>query len=192
MSRATVPAQEWGTLRVARLVRGLERLIERENRAALAALRRGLGKEPGGAPEMFPIIVPLLPAARLRRRDEACAYLIASLFGMHPRSWKAEGSGRRSRNLGASLRQLRQRTESEGPQRRFVALLNSDADDLGHRLRDVIGLLRDAGLPVDWEQLTRDILAWERADREVQLRWARAFWGEEREPSEAGASVDEA
>ena len=36
----------------------------KENRGALAALRRGLGRPPGTAPEMYPYVVPWLPEDR--------------------------------------------------------------------------------------------------------------------------------
>lgn len=87
------------SLNIPRLVWGLEALVPRDgpegarkgNRAALAALRRGLGKAPGEAPDVFPVLLPLLPEEQLWPRDESVAYLIASLFALHPLSWP-EGS----------------------------------------------------------------------------------------------------
>lgn len=180
MSEAAIRVEERTSLNVPRLIRGLQALVEPEeriDRAALAALRRGLGKEPGEAPEMFPVIVPLLPG-RLWPWDETCAYTIAALFAMHPSMWRGAESGRWTRHLGASLRRLRDITDSDGPERRFVALLNSDRDDLPEHLRGVIAHLRSKDVPVDWTQLAYDLLAWDRADREVQRRWAGGYWGQ--------------
>lgn len=39
-------------------VDALNRLVAREDRAALAALRRGLGKPPGTVAEMYPLVEP--------------------------------------------------------------------------------------------------------------------------------------
>lgn len=182
MSERVVRAEEeWQSLNVPRLMRGLQALVEDEDRidrAALAALRRGLGKRPGEAPQMFPVLIPLLPPGRLSSWDETCAYTIAALFAMHPAMWHGETSGRWTRNLGASLRRLREATDSEGPERRLVALLNSDDEDLAEHLRGVIALLRSADIPVDWQQLAYDLLNWNRTSREVQRRWARLFWGQ--------------
>lgn len=183
---------------VERLVRGLERLAEREDRAALAALRRGLGKAPGEVAIVFPVLVPLLPEGWLRPWHEQVAYLIPSLFALHPASWRGDGDGRWQRNFGASLRQLADQVDSAGPERRFLALLDADADNVGDHLRGLVALLANAKspVPVDWRQLTRDLLDWGRPDRPVQRRWADAFWprvveAEEERPDDEG-SGDEA
>ena len=180
MSEMSVHSDEPRRLSVPRLVAGLQALIEpdeRVDRPALAALRRGLGKRPGEAPEMFPVLIPLLPPGRLWPWDETCAYTIAALFAMHPAVWRGAEEGRWRRNLGASMRRLREATDSEGPERRMVALLNSDGDDLPEHLRGIVALLRSADVPVDWTQLTHDLLRWNRESREVQRRWATAYWG---------------
>lgn len=185
---------------VPRMIRGLERLAPRVgpdgkeigDRAAMAALRRGLGKAPGEAPEMFPVLLPLLPQEGLSRRDEWVAYLVASLFALHPLSWP-EAAGERGRHdLGASLRRLAEQTDSEGPERRLVALLNSEPDDLPHHLRGIISLLRAAKtpVPVDWVQLAWDLRRWDDRERTVQRRWATSFWGGRRdEASNAGKTA---
>ena len=189
MNQMAAERAEWQRLNVPRLISGLRRLAEpeeRADRAALAALRRGLGKRPGEAPEMFPVIVPLLPGGRLRTWDETCAYTVASLFALHPTTWDGADDGRWSRNLGASLRRLREQTDSAGPERRIVALLNSDDADLAEHLRGIVSLLASKKIPVDWQQLAFDLLAWGRSDREVQRRWADAYWGQRAAPADAG------
>lgn len=164
-------------LRVGRLVGGLERLSEREDRAALAALRRGLGKPPGAAAEMFPVLVPLLGDQPLWSWDEQCAYGVASLYALHVASGRGEGTIRHSGNLGASLNQLAKATESDGPERRFVALLNSDRKDMFEHLRSIVSLLKAHDIGIDWFALTSDVLRWDLPDRRVQRRWATEFWG---------------
>jgi len=37
---------------------------------------------------------------------------------------------------------------------------------------------------INWEQLRKDLLAWEHPDRYVQKSWARGFWGYQPESSE--------
>lgn len=166
------------SLNPARLIAGLERLSEREDRAALAALRRGLGKEPGEAPEMFPVLVPLLAGERLWPWHERAAYMVASLYATHPAGWSGEGDGRWDRNLGASLRRLDRERDSAGIERRLASMLNADSDDLGDHLRRAVALLRTSEIPIDWRRLSADLLAWGRPDREVQRRWATSFWGD--------------
>ena len=170
----TTPVQD----HEARFVESLEKLVSSENRGALAALRRGLGKRPGTAPEMHRLIVPYL-RSNSRPDEDARFYLLASLFA----SWHQGSSGgeqRVSDHLGESLAVLKKKEESssESLEKRFEALLNCHADDLPTHLRHMIALLRGKGVPVGWLQLLRDLRFWDHPDRLVQRRWARAFWAD--------------
>jgi CRISPR system Cascade subunit CasB len=194
MNETSAHVEEPRRLNVPRLIRGLQALVEREDRIdrpALAALRSGLGKRPGEAPQMFPVLVPLLPPGRLWPWDETCAYTVASLFATHPAPWRGAGDGRWDRNLGASLGKLRDASDSEGPERRLVALLNCNANDLSEHLRGVIALLRGKDIAVDWQRLAYDLLDWDRPSREVQRRWATAFWSRpEQMPAAPSGTAD--
>lgn len=154
----------------------LQGFVEREDRAPLAALRRGLGKEPGEASEMFPYIVPWVRTVTSFRRERAY-YLIASLFALHQRSWPASGNSSRTTNLGASMAWLARTVESGSLAKRFVALLNSHEDDLPDHLTRIITLLKAHDIPVDWAQLLHDVQGWYLLSRTVQRDWARGFWG---------------
>jgi CRISPR system Cascade subunit CasB len=158
----------------ARFVARLRGLAETEDRGALAALRRGLGKPLGEAAEMYPYIVPWVPEDA-SRWEEDCFYLVGALFAWHPQHWTRDRGGGIQTNFGASLERLRRATESA--ERTLVALLNSQRDDLPSRLRRAVGLLRSHDVPVDWAQLLRQLRAWDAPDRRVQRAWAGAFWG---------------
>lgn len=159
------------------------------DRAALAALRRGLGKPPGTAIEMYPYVEPWVGD---ERPDVVRAYyLVASLYALHPRSWRDEKG---DSNFGASLSRLKQALarrgrSAEGVERRFVALLNSHADGLATHLRHAVALLRQEDVPVDWPRLVADVRAWEHPLRGVQRSWARVFWGHP--AAEDGAVTEE-
>jgi CRISPR system Cascade subunit CasB len=165
-------------------------LAEAEDRAALAALRRGLGKSPGEAAELYPYVVRWVPDGA-GEDEEAAYYLIASLFALHPAPWPEDGSPSWRRNLGASLARLAAEPDrQEAVERRFVALLNAHRDDLSNHLRRVVGLLKAAKaaeIPVDWAQLLTDVRWWDGSERRVQRRWARAFWGSTEDTEEAAA-----
>jgi CRISPR system Cascade subunit CasB len=148
----------------------LEGLRDREDRGALAALRRGLGQSPGSTPEMYRYVVRWVPADAAPYR-EASYYLAAALFASHP---APGGNG----NLGAAFRSsLQADQDAAAVERRFVALLAAHRDDLAFYLRQAISYLRAKEVPVDWHQLFGDLLAWPHQDGYVQKRWARAFWG---------------
>ena len=78
----------------------------------------------------------------------------------------------------ASLRRLADQSgdDANGMERRVVALLNAEFDQLPTVLRHAVSLLRGSEIPVDWEQLIRDLNQWDETDRSVQKRWARAWW----------------
>ena len=156
-----------------RFVAALRRLADNEDRAALAALRRGLGKPVGEVADLYPYVVPWLPPEPSWRQEQAF-YLVAALFAWHQRSWsESEGGG--WTNLGASFARLAD--DSGSIEGRFVALLNCHRDELPDHLRSAVGLLKAKEIHVDWAQLLRDVQEWEREDRKVQRDWARAFWG---------------
>lgn len=150
------------------LIRHLQDLAKRENRAALAALRRGLGKPPGSVPETFPHVTPYVPPSDNKYGRDWPYYLVASLFALHPESG-APG------NMGWTCRQLGDHPSAEV---RFKALLNSRQQELPNRLRQVVSLASSAKrqTPVDWALLLRDLRSWTHPDRWVQRNWARSYW----------------
>src|SRR3954471_6536190 len=105
-----------------RFVEYLQGLAAADDRAALAALRRGLGKQPGEAFEAYRYVVPWLPPEP-RFGEEEALFLTAALFAWHPLGWAPAADERRARNLGASVRRLADRVDSGSIERRFLALL---------------------------------------------------------------------
>ncbi|HYD40347.1 MAG TPA: type I-E CRISPR-associated protein Cse2/CasB [Anaeromyxobacter sp.] len=151
----------------------LEGLARRDDRGALAKLRRGLGRPPGTTVDALPYVVPFLP------QDEKGArtfFLVAGLFGLHP---ELGGRG----NFGAVFGQL---GEHESAQRRFVALLDSHEDELPEHLRRAVTLARSKNVAVEYRKLLRDLTYWSHPHRFVQLEWARAYWGHPDQSSEPG------
>lgn len=138
-----------------------------ENRAMLAALRRGLGAEPGD-PEtaaMLPHVVPFV-----QDWNERDIYTIASLFALHPASTS-------SGNLGDHLRRLAaDEGNADATERRFAQLLRMRRETLEPRLRQQINILKSKDTPVNWHQLFADLRYWDHPKHFVQRAWARSFW----------------
>lgn len=155
-------------------IASLYALVAREDRAALAALRRGLGKRPGQVAEMFPYVVPYCSQMSASRQNDY--FLVAALFAIH--QGLSGASDRYRNNLGASYRTLRAATDSRSIEQRFVALLNADREDLDAHLRHTISLMKAHDINVDWAQLLRDLHGWEWESRSIQRRWSQAYWGE--------------
>jgi CRISPR system Cascade subunit CasB len=142
----------------------------RDDRGALAALRRGLGQPPGTVASMYPYVVRWLPDKAMPWQEAAC-YLIASLFAYHP----VEGG---TGNMGDHFARTRDpQGDDTATERRFTALLAAHPDDLDFYLRQAISFLRSKEVPVNWHQLFFDLQGWGLESRIVQKRWAQAFWG---------------
>ena len=163
----------------------LKGLAERENRGALAALRRGLGMPPGACTEMHRYVVPFLREDSWTWREQ-CRYIIAALFGLYPASTSAG-------NFGHTMKLVHEKAGGDSIERRFIALLKSHRDDLFDHLRQAVSLAKSKDAPVHWERLLEDIQHWDEESAWVQRSWAQAFWGagdaaaqENTEPSAMG------
>src|SRR5438270_8889911 len=96
-------------------INALEGLIKKDDRAALAALRRGLGKQPGAAMEMHRYVVPHLYGVY----DEKPYFIVAALIGLYPIASWSSSTNRQDNNLGASLSFLKKES-GDSLERRFV------------------------------------------------------------------------
>lgn len=168
------PAERWD------LVGRLERLVENEDRGALAELRRGLGKGRGYSTAAARIVEPTLSQTATRAQADA-HYLVASLFGLLPRHADTpDDAPFVTKGFGWSLRAARWRDgeEDRGVERRFMALLEAEADGLAEHLRHLIklGMSRNDNLTIDYRLLLNDVVNWAHPDRYVQRRWAAGFW----------------
>jgi CRISPR system Cascade subunit CasB len=63
---------------------------------------------------------------------------------------------------------------STSTERRFIALLDSDRDQLPHRLRQMIALLKEE--VVDFDALLNGLLFWNDDQKRTQNAWARDFY----------------
>ena len=159
-----------------KFINHLEGYVEQDKRAALAHLRRGLGKEPGTAMEMFPYVTSWITNSY----NEQPYFLVASLIGLYP--VKSQDKYGRFNNLGNSLSEIEE--GKEGVEKRFTALLNSNEEDLPEYLRQVISLLKSKQKPINWLLLLKHVKNWSHDSRDVQKKWARGFWGNKNKTEE--------
>lgn len=142
------------------------------DRAALARLKRCAGRRLAECPEVYPVFYRLLPPEELGREweHEAC-FLVATLFPYAP--------GQYDRGLGESLRALANKhpLQASGLERRLSVLLDSSANDLRFRLRQVVKLLAGKEIGIGWRKLLVDVLEWEWESRPAQKRWAKGYLG---------------
>lgn len=162
-----------------RLLEHLHGLVEREQRGALAQLRRGLKRPPGEACELWPHVIPFVPK---QKRDLAPYFLVAALFGEHPPTPEDLRTGRVGERLGKVMRRLDPTHSIPSLERRFVALLGAREQELPFHLTAAVRLAKagskDGSGPIliDYGQLLKDVRHWSSPERWTQYAWARDFW----------------
>jgi len=159
-------------------VESLEDLVKKGDRAGLATLRKGLGKEPGTVTEMYKYVYSRIPG-QTNPFDEKIYFLTASLFALwHQGKQKLEGDF--EGDLGKTFRQVNKKMESESIKERFTAIINSHFDDLFNHLRHAVSLAKSKDVPVNWSFLLEDLKWWNNDDKRVQKKWMKSFLQEER------------
>ena len=148
----------------------LEKLVEQEDRAALARLRHSLAFEPGEYVHAFPLVERFTIGLGGERRK--LYFLVAGLFATHPES----NSG--IENFGRTLRLLYEaQDQSPSIEKRFLALLEADDDQLPEHLRHLTNLLKGKGFAVNWQMLLQDLIKRQYDQDQTKKRWAQGFYG---------------
>ncbi|MDX9864895.1 MAG: type I-E CRISPR-associated protein Cse2/CasB [Anaerolineaceae bacterium] len=143
---------------------------KKDDRKMLASLRRGLGLPPGTSLEMHTYIAPWLSDFVSDDRGKSY-YLVASLFAYHPENAVTGNMG------GHMALAFPTDDDKKSVNLRFNQLLAAHPDDLYKQLRYIISFLKTKKIPVNWDQLLKDITNWGHPDQFVQRYWANAFWG---------------
>lgn len=152
--------------------------------AALARLRRGLGKPAGSVLD----IVEFTHADEFAgTRDEptfaeTAAHLSMTLYALHQQS-QGRPMHQGGHPLGRSIRALipaarGEKYTEDSVAKRFAMLGTADSPgELTHHLRSMVQLLRAGGVPLDYGQLAADLFNWQRpgSAASVRLRWGRDF-----------------
>ncbi len=101
-------------------------------------------------------------------------YLTAGLFAVH----QMHGNSSFATAYGDVFRQR----ESDSIEKRFIALLGADADNIANYLRQAVSLLKADAIAFNYAKLLRDLNQWLNpnllAERRDSLRqqWARDFY----------------
>ena len=170
-------------------IQWLQDMPEHPRKAALANLRRGIGRIPGDMPELWGMYLQDLPESMQREsgyptREEWAVYLSLTLYAMHQQghSLPADSMNQEGERFGRCVRKLIQpeeRPEDSSILRRFNALATAaDMQECAHYLRGVIQLLRAESIPLDYPQLAWDLYELQLPDLapRVRLRWGQDFY----------------
>lgn len=154
--------------------------LSRLDRGDRAQLRRAAGRPLAEALDVAGIFYNALPYGMPSWAHETC-FLVATLYPMAPDG----GAG----DFGATLSRLANAGTSGKPgiERRFNALLDADRAALPFRMRQLVRLVDSQHGRVNWRRLLRDLVNWDRPNRQVQRNWAMSFYhvqGEEQATTE--------
>lgn len=154
-------------------------------RAALASLRRGLGKPPGSVAEIWQFTLPDLEQDWRTAYRENAIHVALTHWAMHQQS-KSLPMHREDRTFGQALRLLAssQATDRKKPEeapafRRMMALAASrNLTAITTHARGLIGQLRAAGFGFDYGAWAEDLFWIQVPGRavDVQRRWGRDFY----------------
>lgn len=154
----------------------LQRLYDDGNgRAAMAALRRSVGKIPDEAFEAHKYLARWTMGEEIREWQKSTMYLIAGLFAIYPDKSTDTGS------IGRHLADACNKAEGIRPstaESYLNRLLKADPDDLVRHLSYVIRLLQSKEQPINWLQLMLDVWFWRNPEPalKVKYRWSEDFW----------------
>ena len=153
---------------MSRFIDWLEGLNQKDTKVR-AVLSRGLSFAPGEYVPAFPYVEPFLKND-VTRWQRQVYHLIAGLWAAH---WR-EGRSSAPLTIGSACAAHQTASESTNTERRFIALLDADPDQLSHRLRQMIALLKEQ--PLDFDALLNDLLYWNNDQKRTQHAWARDFY----------------
>jgi len=146
----------------------LEQVNEKDSRVR-AVLRQSLSFEPGGYIPAICYVEPFLKGEE-KYWQRRILYLVAGLWAMH---WRQDRSGIPI-SIGKACAMHQKDTKSSSTENRFIALLDSDNDQLPHRLRQMISLLKKQH--IDFKSLLKGLLRWQDERKRVQQAWARDYY----------------
>lgn len=134
-----------------------------------ATLRRSLSFAPGAYVPAYPYVESFVKDTGVAWRREA-HYLVAGLWAAH---WR-EGPRGQVMPIGKACAVHQSATGSTSTERRFINLLDADTDQLPHRLRQILALLKDQ--PIDFDALLKGLVYWTDDGKRTQNTWARDFY----------------
>ena len=168
------------------------------SKAALAKLRRGIGKEIGELPDVLEYVLMDFPddfdQSWERERAENAVYTALTLFAFHQQGKKNFMGIKREDDdntisLGKAMRSLIQRNpENEtAVKRRFDKILSADdLKELAVHTRGAIGLLKTADISLDYGAFAEALYRFQLQEgkRGVILDWAQDYYRIEKSDEE--------
>ncbi len=161
---------------------------ESEARAALANLRRGVGRRPGELPQLYGELLQDMPkemysAGSKPSYAEWAVYMALTLYAMHQqgKDVKTDNMNRENVSLGNAASELV--TDMDDTERiwkrLYVVASSDDMQEMSYHIRSLVKLLRDKDIPLDYPQLAKDLYLYQLSDEsaeQIRLKWGQDFY----------------
>lgn len=170
-----------------KIARILSKADHGAQKALLAELRRGVGKEPGELPMLWGTLLEGIPQELTSLSGAASAaewsiYTALTLFALHqqghdPQSEPMHESGKSFGSAVAALAPTEE--EQDRVLRRFNMLATStERTETSHHLRGIVQLLSASGIPLDYGALAENLYWYQfpEAQAKVRLLWGQDFY----------------
>ena len=175
----------------------IDRLLNMKNegqqKAKLAELRRGVGKQPGDLPQLWGSLLEgmsedMMGTSSGASYAEWSVYTALTLFALHQQGHdlrqesmhRTPEVGGYSVSIGAAAAMLvHSEDEQERILRRFhQAATATEREELAYHLRGLVQLLRQEGIALDYAQLAKDLYLYQHPENQtgVRLRWGEDFY----------------
>ena len=77
-------------------------------------------------------------------------------------------------SIGKACAAYQEESGSTSTERRFIAMLDADRDQLPYRLRQIVSLLKE--MTIDFDSMLLDLQYWNDNQKRTQNAWARDFY----------------
>lgn len=173
----------------------VQELIRQKNtsggRAALAKLRRGIGKKPGEMPELWGVFLNKMSPELFSRtgepsRAEWAIYISLTMFALHQQG-SSDTVHCEGRSLGRAAADLMNENTDESRERimrRFGPVVTAkDMPELSHHIRGLVQLFKAKDVKLDYVRLAEDLYWFQDTNKRknVQLKLGQDFYYEKGE-----------
>jgi len=152
----------------------LKAVTERINKdsGAKASFKRALSGEHRHILRVYPFVLPYLEG--IHEQQWHLWIFVACLAIFHDQAFEPA-----PRSFAQSCWDLQNSGKSQGPERRFKTLLDTDLADIKPPFAALVRQIKskkDTKIPVYYPQLIYDLCFWDHPDQFIQDRWAKDFW----------------
>ncbi|EIV92933.1 type I-E CRISPR-associated protein Cse2/CasB [Frankia sp. QA3] len=165
----------------------------RPDGADLAALRRGVGRAPGEAPQMWHYYTTLSADGGISRRLWA-EHVALTLYAIHQQSLSVPAH-QAGTGFGTAALRLHDSDafSPDAVDRRFNAVATATTlDEAAYHLRGLVRQFRQVAIAFDYTALWHDLITWQSPERigEVRRRWGSQYFFRPRRGEAPGVAVN--